>query len=451
MNRSAKFATACVVGGFLALGAFGAAGQKAKPEEEERKVEAPVAVAADNEPVMAPTPAIDEAINRYDLSPQPLPEIPDNPPPHEGAMIDQPPYRIEPPDLVLVEVLEALPGRPITGERLVRPDGMITLGFYGAINVRGLTIEQVKVKIIKHLRTYLSDGVLGLYETTESFATVKDHGPVPKPPDDEERSPFELPVKPKGVSNPGASLPVGVRVRSVSDMKHDRPIARSRPRNTARFHLVRGLESPESQEPRSDEPTKADEEPVTSIKIPLEGEAEVPLRIEIKKEKLEAPTRLPSEIGPDGVGDDEEKYTPIPPQLSERVFVDVTAYNSKNYYVLGHVGSQGKLPINGKETVLDALNYAGNLLTSADPRDIRLVRPGRDGKPGKVYKVDLEAIRERGETATNYQVFPDDRIYVGANELARTKYQIEQLSAQLEEKTLREKLHAKPDAPKADK
>jgi hypothetical protein len=33
-------------------------------------------------------------------------EIPDDPPPHEGAMIDLP-HAVEPPDLVLIEVLEA--------------------------------------------------------------------------------------------------------------------------------------------------------------------------------------------------------------------------------------------------------------------------------------------------------------------------------------------------------
>ena len=74
------------------------------------------------------------------------------------------PYIIDPADLLLVEVLEALPGRPISGERLVRPDGKISLGFYGEIEVRGLTIEQVKVKIIKQLRKYLTDEVLGLIE-----------------------------------------------------------------------------------------------------------------------------------------------------------------------------------------------------------------------------------------------------------------------------------------------
>src|SRR3954447_14056521 len=79
------------------------------------------------------------------IKPLPLTPIPDDPPPHEGAMHELP-YVIEPPDLLLVEVLEALPGRPISGERLVRPDGSISLGFYGDVHVQGLTIRQAKEK-----------------------------------------------------------------------------------------------------------------------------------------------------------------------------------------------------------------------------------------------------------------------------------------------------------------
>ena len=108
--------------------------------------------------------ALDKMFEAYDLKPHGLPAIPDDPPPHEGAMIDYP-IVIEPPDLLLVEVLEALPGRPISGERLVRPDGKISLGFYGEVHVAGLTVEQAKVKIIKHLRKALTDEGLGLYET----------------------------------------------------------------------------------------------------------------------------------------------------------------------------------------------------------------------------------------------------------------------------------------------
>lgn len=111
------------------------------------------------------TPTEETLLPRIEsVKPLPAEPIPDNPPPHEGAMIDLP-VTIEPPDLVVVEVLETLPGRPITGERLVRPDGTITLGFYGNIYVRGLTLEQVKTKIVLHLRTYLDDEVLGLSGT----------------------------------------------------------------------------------------------------------------------------------------------------------------------------------------------------------------------------------------------------------------------------------------------
>src|SRR5262245_15735417 len=84
--------------------------------------------------------------------------------PTEFKKVSMPDYVIEPPDLVLVEVLEALPGRPISGERLVRPDGKISLGFYGEVYVAGLTIQEMKEKIVLHLRKYLTDEVLGLVE-----------------------------------------------------------------------------------------------------------------------------------------------------------------------------------------------------------------------------------------------------------------------------------------------
>ena len=59
-------------------------------------------------------------------------------------------------------MLDALPGRPISGERLVRPDGKISLGFYGEIYVAGLTITEVKEKVVRHLQKYLTDVALGI-------------------------------------------------------------------------------------------------------------------------------------------------------------------------------------------------------------------------------------------------------------------------------------------------
>jgi RNA polymerase sigma factor (sigma-70 family) len=72
------------------------------------------------------------------------------------------PRVLRPGDLLLIEVLEALPGRPITGRRVVRPDGTITLDFYGDLAVAGLTRQQVKEKVVRHLTKFLNDEVLGL-------------------------------------------------------------------------------------------------------------------------------------------------------------------------------------------------------------------------------------------------------------------------------------------------
>jgi protein involved in polysaccharide export with SLBB domain len=71
---------------------------------------------------------------------------------------------IQPYDLIDVEVQSALPGRPITAERFVRPDGEITLGYYGDVYVAGLTPRVAKAKIVDHLRRYLSAESLGLVE-----------------------------------------------------------------------------------------------------------------------------------------------------------------------------------------------------------------------------------------------------------------------------------------------
>jgi hypothetical protein len=91
----------------------------------------------------------------------------------------------------------------------------------------------------------------------------------------------------------------------------------------------------------------------------------------------------------------------------------------------------GRLPWTGKETALDVLQFAGGLFPTAEPKDIRLVRPGRNGKPSKVYKVDLEAIQDHGDVRSNYQIFPGDRLIVGRNEVVKKTAGIDRLQAPL--------------------
>ena len=214
--------------------------------------------------------------------------------PREFNKVSMPDYVVEPPDIIVVEVLEALPGRPITGERLVRPDGKVSLGFYGDIYVAGLTTNEIKEKVVLHLRQYLPDNLLGL-------------------------------------------------------------------------QILKG-----------------------------------------------------------------EDLTPaeVPPDQTNRVFVDVASYNSKVYYVQGDVGTPGRLPITGNETVLDAIQYAGGLIPTASVPNIRLVRPAPPGACcEQTLPINLPAIVNAGDPTTNYQLLPGDRIVVFRDPIVRTTIFLDRLAA----------------------
>ncbi len=202
-----------------------------------------------------------------------------------AAMKSGPAHVVEPPDLVIVEVLEALPGRPISGERLVRPDGTMSLGFYGDLHVAGLTLPEIKEKIVHHLQQYLTDELLDLIVLDEATG-----------------------------------------------------------------------------EPIIDPATKA-------------------------------PKRRD-------------------PKDSMSVFVDVTAYNSRNYYIQGDVQFPGRLPYTGGETVLDVLQFVGGLMPSADRARIRLIRSFPKGSPVQDLPVDYDQITMGTDSSTNYQILPGDRLVV---------------------------------------
>lgn len=71
-------------------------------------------------------------------------------------------YIIEPPDLLTVELLKSMPDRPLVGERLVRQDGTINLGFYGELKVAGLTIQEAREKVKEHLAQFIRNPIVNL-------------------------------------------------------------------------------------------------------------------------------------------------------------------------------------------------------------------------------------------------------------------------------------------------
>ena len=93
------------------------------------------------------------------------------------------------------------------------------------------------------------------------------------------------------------------------------------------------------------------------------------------------------------------------------VSVRLSGAQSKYYYVLGAVSTQGRFKLTGNETVLDAILQAG-LRSNSLPDKAYLSRPGPVGAEPKILAIDWSGIKERGETLTNYQLFPGDRVIV---------------------------------------
>lgn len=87
------------------------------------------------------------------------------------------------------------------------------------------------------------------------------------------------------------------------------------------------------------------------------------------------------------------------------------------YYVLGEVSAPGAYPLVGSETVLDAILTAGGLTDRASPCDLILVRPTAPPSCRVTLPICYQAITQLGDTTTNYQLQPGDRVFVATRTL----------------------------------
>jgi polysaccharide biosynthesis/export protein len=110
--------------------------------------------------------------------------------------------------------------------------------------------------------------------------------------------------------------------------------------------------------------------------------------------------------------------------MAPEVVVDVQAFNSKLVYVVLDGGGAGqqvvRLPYTGNETVLDAIAQVYGLSAVSSNDNIWVARPGPAGSPPQVLPVNWQAVAALGETGTNYQLMPGDRVYVAAQHLVAT-------------------------------
>lgn len=122
----------------------------------------------------------------------------------------------------------------------------------------------------------------------------------------------------------------------------------------------------------------------------------------------------------------EEAQAAVQEHLSQyleqpEIAIDVLGYNSKVYYVVTQGAGFGDqvviLPARGNETVIDAIGQVQGLQSTSSTR-MWIARPGHNDCGGdQILPIDWLAVTQRGDTTTNYQIMPGDRLYVSEDKL----------------------------------
>jgi hypothetical protein len=85
---------------------------------------------------------------------------------------------------------------------------------------------------------------------------------------------------------------------------------------------------------------------------------------------------------------------------------------SKTYFVLGEVNAPGEFTMTGRESVLNGIVRAGGLTSGADVSKILVSRPTKPCECRKIMPVCYRNIVQIGDTSTNYQLQPGDRVFI---------------------------------------
>jgi polysaccharide export outer membrane protein len=256
--------------------------------------------------------------------------------------VPKPPYRAEPLDVLFISLAKNIPDQsPLIGSTAIETDGTINLGisYGGSVSVAGLTLPEIKKKIQEHLVN-----TIGLKDPQVNVSLAQGRA--------------------------------GQRISGPHLVRPDGTVALG----TYGSVRVTGLTLPE-------------------IRKVLENHLSAYL-------------------------------------LNPEISVDVQNYNSKIFYVVLDGGGAGqtifRMPITGNETVLDAIAEAKGISTVSSKDRIWVARPAPEGCGHQILPVNWKAVVEWGDTATNYQIMPGDRVFVAAYPLSALDTTLARIIAPIE-------------------
>jgi polysaccharide export outer membrane protein len=339
----------------------------------------------------------------------------------------------------------------MSNKELVAADGALELGPYGTVPVSGMSVDQARAAIEKHLANYLTDPKVDLQlvvqETQVATSTSKGLNwgsavQLASPrPSNVVAADYKVPGK-DGTLRGQAPAEFGSELGTLDDKdKKDEktfkapeptrlrpeplvqaPVALAPPIVPRELHKVNlpayVVEQPDillvELTPSANEGLLKEQvvrgqhlvRPDGSINLGIYGSVTVGgMTLDQIKDAVYA--KLVSRF-------DSGK---APFQLKD-LNVDVIAYNSKFYYVIADGGGYGeqvyRIPFTGNETVLDAFGQINGLPAVSSKKNIWIARRGDEGA-NRQLAVDWCGISQRGDPSTNYQIMPGDRLYVKAD------------------------------------
>lgn len=138
-----------------------------------------------------------------------------------------------------------------------------------------------------------------------------------------------------------------------------------------------------------------------------------PLAIASTRGAVIAPAAEPALPAAVNAVDSAPNLAPVPQNASTPAPAG-QADESTVYYIVTDGDGQGeqtyRVPMAGKETVMDAINLIDGVRAIAPRKRIWITRAGGDA--GQLLLVDYRAIAERRSVSTNYQLKPGDRIHL---------------------------------------
>jgi len=105
--------------------------------------------------------------------------------------------------------------------------------------------------------------------------------------------------------------------------------------------------------------------------------------------------------------------------ISPEVMIKITGYNSKIVYVIGEVGSPGKIYMRGDTiTVREALVQAGLPLLTGKVKESKLITPSASGKVERKV-IDINKLLYEGDLRENLVMKPGDTLYIPPTFMAK--------------------------------